>query len=63
MRRRGPLAQVRRLAAHPDPGVRQDLVRAVAHWTTPGVAELLGALADDPDPEVREAVEGVTDDD
>nr|WP_249375294.1 HEAT repeat domain-containing protein [Streptomyces sp. I05A-00742] len=46
-----------RLAAHPDPGVREDLVRAVARWSTPGVTELLDGLADDPHPDVREAVE------
>jgi hypothetical protein len=57
MRRRGPLAQLTRLAAHPDPGVREELVWAVAHWSTPGVTELLDGLADDPHPDVREAVE------
>ncbi|TDC93095.1 HEAT repeat domain-containing protein [Actinomadura sp. 7K507] len=57
MRRRGPLDQLIRLAAHPDPGVREDLVWAVARWTTPGVTELLDGLAGDPDPDVREAVE------
>ena len=59
MRRRGPLPQLTRLAAHPHPGVREDLVWAVARWTTPGVAELLDGLADDPHPDVREAVEAV----
>jgi hypothetical protein len=59
MRRRGPLPQLAPLATHPDPGVREDLVRAVAHWTTPGVPALLDTLADDPDPDVREAVEAV----
>lgn len=59
MRRRGPLAQLVRLAAHPDPGVREELVWAVASWSTPGVAGLLESLADDPDPDVREAVEAV----
>ncbi|WP_461006786.1 HEAT repeat domain-containing protein [Streptomyces capparidis] len=59
MRRRGPLAQVGRLAAHPDPAVREELVWAVARWSTPGVAELLDGLADDPHPDVREAVEAV----
>ncbi|MFE4831962.1 HEAT repeat domain-containing protein [Streptomyces sp. NPDC056672] len=57
MRRRGPLAQVGRLAAHPDPGVREELVWAVARWSTPGGTELLDALAGDPHPDVREAVE------
>lgn len=56
MRRRGPLAQLARLAAHPDPEVREDLVWAVGHWSTPGVAELLAGLAGDPHPDVREAV-------
>ncbi|TDC57230.1 HEAT repeat domain-containing protein, partial [Actinomadura sp. KC345] len=37
----------------------EDLVWAVARWTTPGVAELLDVLADDPHPDVREAVEAV----
>lgn len=59
MRRRGPLAQLTRLAAHPDPGVRKDLVWAVARWSTPGVAELLDDLAGDLHPDVREAVEAV----
>lgn len=58
MRRRGPLAQLSRLATHPDPGV---LVWAVAHWSTPGVTELLDGLADDPHSDVREAVEAVRD--
>ncbi|MEV6320260.1 HEAT repeat domain-containing protein [Nocardia sp. NPDC051787] len=59
MRRRGPLAQLARLAAHPHPSVREELVWAVAGWSTPGVAELLDGLADDPHPDVREAVEAV----
>ncbi|MGP4024651.1 HEAT repeat domain-containing protein [Actinomadura sp. 3N407] len=59
MRRRGPLAELTRLAVHPDPGVREELVWAVARWTTPGVADLLDSLADDPHPDVREAVEAV----
>ncbi|XRQ06196.1 HEAT repeat domain-containing protein [Actinomadura welshii] len=59
MRRRGPLPQLAHLAAHPHPGVREDLVWAVARWSTPGVAELLDGLADDPHPDVREAVEAV----
>lgn len=62
IRRRGPLAQLTRLADHPDPRVWQELVWAVAGWSTPGVAELLQGLADDPDPDVREAVEAVSDD-
>ncbi|GGW12653.1 hypothetical protein GCM10010264_49890 [Streptomyces globisporus] len=61
MRRRGPVDRLRGLAAHPDPGVREDLVWAVARWSTPGVAELLDGLADDPHPDVREAVEAVRD--
>ncbi|GAA3851010.1 hypothetical protein GCM10022227_05270 [Streptomyces sedi] len=59
MRRRGPLARVGRLAGHPDARVREDLVWAVAGWSTPGVAALLEGLAADEDPEVREAVEAV----
>ncbi|MFJ8431335.1 HEAT repeat domain-containing protein [Kitasatospora sp. NPDC094019] len=55
-RRRGPIAELAHLAAHPDPEVRESLVWAVGEWRTPGTAELLVALADDPDPEVREAV-------
>lgn len=43
---------------HPGPGVREDLVQAVAHGSTPGVGSLPDRLADDPHPEVREAVEG-----
>ncbi|MFI1941201.1 HEAT repeat domain-containing protein [Streptomyces purpureus] len=59
MRRRGPLPRLTPLAGHPDPAVREELVWAVARWSTPGVAELLDALADDPHPDVREAVEAV----
>ncbi|MGW7199128.1 HEAT repeat domain-containing protein [Streptomyces chryseus] len=59
MRRRGPLAQLARLAAHPDPSVREELVWAVGRWSTPGVAELLDVLANDPHADVREAVEAV----
>lgn len=59
MRRRGPVDRLAHLAGHPDPGVREDLVWAVAHWSTPGVGALLDRLADDPHPEVREAVEAV----
>ncbi|MFF7755498.1 HEAT repeat domain-containing protein [Streptomyces sp. NPDC007971] len=62
MRRRGPLAPLGRLAGHPDPGVRENLVWAVGRWSTPGVAELLESLADDPHPDVREAVETVRSD-
>ncbi|WP_186319278.1 HEAT repeat domain-containing protein [Streptomyces sp. SAJ15] len=54
-RRRGPLAALRRLAAHPDPTVREQLVWAVVGWSTPGVGELLDDLAEDPHPAVREA--------
>lgn len=57
MRRRGPLAQLGRLAAHPEPGVREELVWAVARWSTPGVDALLDGLADDPHGDVREAAE------
>ncbi|MFF2615669.1 hypothetical protein [Kitasatospora sp. NPDC058046] len=39
--------------------MRTDLVWAVGGWSTPGVAELLDGLADDPDPLVRGAVEAV----
>ncbi|MFD3610978.1 HEAT repeat domain-containing protein [Streptomyces atroolivaceus] len=59
MRRRGPIARLARLSAHPDPGVREELVWAVARWSTPGVTELLDGLADDPHPDVREAVEAI----
>ncbi|MFF7454544.1 HEAT repeat domain-containing protein [Kitasatospora sp. NPDC008115] len=55
-RRRGPLDGLARLAGHPDPDVREELVMTVAPWSTPGVAELLDRLADDPHPAVREAV-------
>ncbi len=53
MRRRGPLAQLSRLASHPDPKVRAGLAWAVARWSTPGVTDLLDGLADDPHPHVR----------
>ncbi|MDX3578980.1 HEAT repeat domain-containing protein [Streptomyces sp. FL07-04A] len=59
MRRRGPLAELAPLQAHPDPSVREELVWAVAGWSTPGVAGLLDRLAEDPDPDVREAVHAV----
>ncbi|MER7757318.1 HEAT repeat domain-containing protein [Kitasatospora sp. NPDC097643] len=58
-RRRGPVDAVARLAAHPDPAVREELVWAVSCWRTPGARELVGGLADDPHPDVREAVEAV----
>ncbi|MEU6852643.1 HEAT repeat domain-containing protein [Actinacidiphila alni] len=61
MRRRGPLDRLAALADHPDPGVREDLVWAVASWTTPGVAGLLDRLAADPEPDVRDAVAAVRD--
>ncbi|WP_342449649.1 HEAT repeat domain-containing protein [Kitasatospora phosalacinea] len=59
MRRRGPVPALAPLAAHPDARIRAEPVWAVARWSTPGVTELLDALAADPDPEVREAVEAV----
>jgi hypothetical protein len=59
MRRRGPLPELTRLAAHPDPAVREALVWTVSQWSTPGVAELLAALANDPHPDVQEAVAAV----
>ncbi|MER5732494.1 HEAT repeat domain-containing protein [Streptomyces sp. NPDC002138] len=59
LRRRGPLARLAPLAAHPDPGVREDLAWTVARWSTPGVPALLDTLAEDPDPDVREAVEAI----
>ncbi|KJY26599.1 HEAT repeat domain-containing protein, partial [Streptomyces sp. NRRL S-495] len=55
-RRRGPIAELAHLAAHPDYRVRESLVWAIGDWRTPGVAELLAGLADDPAPDVREAV-------
>ncbi|MEV6326321.1 HEAT repeat domain-containing protein [Streptomyces sp. NPDC051909] len=57
LRRRGPVARLARLAGHPYPGVRQELARAVARWTTPGVDALLRELAGDTaDAAVRQAV-------
>ncbi|WP_370414337.1 HEAT repeat domain-containing protein [Streptomyces fradiae] len=57
LRRRGPVARLARLAGHPDAGVRQELARAVARWSTPGVDALLRELADDAaDAAVRQAV-------
>ncbi|GAA3019145.1 hypothetical protein GCM10020229_33000 [Kitasatospora albolonga] len=55
-RGRGPVEAVARLAEHPDPEVREDLVYAVARWRTPGAAELLDRLAGDEVADVREAV-------
>lgn len=43
------------LAGHPDPTVREALVRTVAGWSTPGVLALVERLANDPVEEVREA--------
>ncbi|MFG3256297.1 HEAT repeat domain-containing protein [Streptomyces sp. NPDC048172] len=63
MRRRGPLARLAPLAAHPDPGVREELVWAVGRWTTPGVTALLTPLTQDPHPDVREAAEAILEDD
>ncbi|MGW7595980.1 HEAT repeat domain-containing protein, partial [Streptomyces rubiginosohelvolus] len=57
MRRRGPLEQVARLADHPDPTVRAALAEAVGPWRTPGTESLLRRLAEDPDEDVREAVD------
>ncbi|MFJ4184771.1 HEAT repeat domain-containing protein [Kitasatospora sp. NPDC089509] len=59
LRRRGPLDRLARLAAHPDPDVRRELVWAVQGWSTPGVADLLDGLAGDPHPDVRQAVTDV----
>ncbi|MFF7988987.1 HEAT repeat domain-containing protein [Kitasatospora xanthocidica] len=61
LRRRGPVDALARLAAHPDPAVREELAWAVGSWSTPGVTELLDGLAEDPHPDVREAVEAVRD--
>jgi hypothetical protein len=57
MRRGGPLERLARLARHPDAAVRVALVEAVASWSTPGVDSVLRELAQDPHPDVREAVE------
>ncbi|WP_188303224.1 HEAT repeat domain-containing protein, partial [Streptomyces sp. CBMA123] len=59
LRRRGPVERLAPLAAHPDPTVRGELVWAVQGWSSPGVAELLDTLAEDPHPDVREAVADV----
>lgn len=57
LRRRGPVPRLARLAGHPDAGVRQELARAVARWSTPGVDALLRELAGDrADADVRRAV-------
>ncbi|MCP2341966.1 HEAT repeat domain-containing protein [Actinomadura rupiterrae] len=61
MRRKGPVPELARLASHPDPAVREDLVWTISRWTTPGVPALLDTLADDPHPDVREAAETVRD--
>ncbi|MCU7825884.1 HEAT repeat domain-containing protein [Kitasatospora sp. DSM 101779] len=55
-RRKGPLAELARLAAHPDPQVRAALVRTVWDWSSPGRADLVDGLADDRDHRAREAV-------
>ncbi|WP_199523235.1 HEAT repeat domain-containing protein [Kitasatospora sp. MBT66] len=54
-RRRGPIAELAHLAAHPEHRVRESLAWAIRNWRTPGVAELLAVLAEDPHPDVREA--------
>ncbi|MEV7603182.1 HEAT repeat domain-containing protein [Kitasatospora sp. NPDC089797] len=59
LRRRGPLDRLTRLATHPDPTVRRELVWAVHRWSTPGVDHLLDTLATDPHPDVRQAVTDV----
>lgn len=56
LRRRGPVARLAPLTAHPDPEVRAALASAVAGWATPGVADLLDVLAHDPSEDVRETV-------
>ncbi|MEU2547383.1 HEAT repeat domain-containing protein [Streptomyces roseolus] len=53
LRRRGPVPRLAPLAAHPDAGIRQELARAVARWSTPGADPLLAALAEDPETAVR----------
>ncbi|MET7642412.1 HEAT repeat domain-containing protein [Streptomyces sp. NPDC005426] len=57
MRRRGPVGQLAHLADHPDPVVRTALAETVAGWSTPGVDALLRRLSEDPDADVREAVD------
>ncbi|MER5736037.1 MULTISPECIES: HEAT repeat domain-containing protein [unclassified Streptomyces] len=56
LRRRGPVERLAPLAAHPDPGVRRGLARAVAEWSTPGADGLLRELAGDAVTEVRQTV-------
>ncbi|MGW4996686.1 HEAT repeat domain-containing protein [Streptomyces hydrogenans] len=56
LRRRGPVERLAPLAAHPDPGVRRALARAVAEWSTPGADGLLRELAGDAVTEVRQTV-------
>lgn len=56
LRRRGPVERLAPLAAHPDAGIRQELARTVARWSTPGADPLLAALAADADGEVRASV-------
>ncbi|MFD8012993.1 HEAT repeat domain-containing protein [Streptomyces sp. NPDC058955] len=56
LRRRGPVAELAALAAHPDPAVRSVLAAAVGRWTTPGVDALLRELAGAAEAEVRAAV-------
>ncbi|MFJ7064619.1 HEAT repeat domain-containing protein [Streptomyces sp. NPDC101115] len=56
LRRRGPVARLARLTGHPDAEVRQQLARAVARWSTPGVDALLRELAGHAEAPVRHAV-------
>ncbi|MFH9741836.1 HEAT repeat domain-containing protein [Streptomyces roseolus] len=48
----GPVERFAPLAAHPDTGIRQELARAVARWSTPGADPPAG----DADGEVRLSV-------
>ncbi|MFE5791958.1 HEAT repeat domain-containing protein [Streptomyces sp. NPDC056503] len=56
LRRRGPVERLAPLAVHPDAGVRRELARAVAGWSTPGADGLLRELARDSVTEVRQTV-------
>ncbi|MFH8259774.1 HEAT repeat domain-containing protein [Streptomyces roseolus] len=58
LRRRGPVERFAPLAAHPDAGIRQELTRAVARWSTPGADPPPAAPAGDADGEVRLSVAG-----
>ncbi len=61
-RGRGEPADVAFLAEHPSAEVREAFAAQLPSWRGPLARDLLAALADDPDPQVRAAAAGYPDD-